>query len=152
MEHRKDLQNLNNRRAFLKDENRTKDVEKRKGKGFLTARENIENLCDSDSFVEYGSFIIAAQRTRRSLEDLIENTPTDGLIGGIGEVNGNYFDTGAAKCLVMSYDYMVLAGTQGLMNHRKTDRLLQIAQNSLLPIIFFWKAAVEDPEMLIFIL
>jgi len=41
--------------------------------------------------VEYGSLAIASQRARRDLLDLITNTPADGLIGGIGHVNGATF-------------------------------------------------------------
>lgn len=137
MTQRKDLQKLEQRKSFLKDTNRAAAVDKRHATGFLTARENIDNVCDDASFIEYGSFIIAGQRTRRSMEDLIEKTPGDGLIGGIGNVNGDYFSESSAKCLVMSYDYTVLAGTQGFRNHKKTDRLLEIAAKGCLPIIFF---------------
>ncbi len=145
MEKRKDLQNLQARKSFLEDANRPNEVSKRKEKGFLTARQNIENLCDAGSFLEYGSFLIAAQRTRRTVEDLIEKTPADGLITGIGEINGNYFEPEKAKCLVMCYDYTVLAGTQGAMNHKKTDRVLEIAKKSLLPVIFFLEGGGGRP-------
>lgn len=145
MDKRKDLENFEERKSFLKDENREKDVSKRKEKGFLTARENIENLCDEGSFLEYGSFLIAAQRTRRTIDDLIKNTPADGLIGGIGAINGSHFKPLQSKCLVLCYDYMVLAGTQGAMNHKKTDRLLEIAKASLLPIIFFLEGGGGRP-------
>lgn len=145
MDNRKDLQNFEERKSFLKDENRQKDVSKRKEKGFLTARENIENLCDEGSFIEYGSFLIAAQRTRRTIDDLIKNTPADGLIGGIGAINGSHFKPLQSKCLVLCYDYMVLAGTQGAMNHKKTDRILEIAKASLLPIIFFLEGGGGRP-------
>jgi acetyl-CoA carboxylase carboxyltransferase component len=145
MEKRKDLHHLEKRRSFLEDANRPVEVAKRKEKGFLTARENIENLCDAETFLEYGSFLIAAQRTRRTVEDLIEKTPADGLIGGIGEINGSHFEPSQAKCLVMSYDYTVLAGTQGAMNHKKTDRLLEIAKKSSLPIVFFLEGGGGRP-------
>ena len=53
-----------------------------------TARENIADLCDDGSFVEYGALAVAAQRQRRSAEDLMANTPADGLVGGLGTVGG----------------------------------------------------------------
>jgi acetyl-CoA carboxylase carboxyltransferase component len=137
MTKRKDLQSLEKRKSFLKDENRPKAVDSRHSKGYLTTRENINNLCDADTFLEYGSLVIAGQRSRRTLEDLIEKTPGDGLVAGIGEVNGEFFSEEKAKCLVMSYDYTVLAGTQGFRNHKKTDRLLEIALKGKLPIVFF---------------
>ena len=84
-------------------------------------RENVDDLVDPGSFVEYGPMVIAAQRRRRELDDLIRRTPADGLVGGIGTVNGH-------RTIVMSYDYTVLAGTQGLQNHRKKDRLFELAE------------------------
>ncbi|MFB4311357.1 carboxyl transferase domain-containing protein [Actinomadura sp. GTD37] len=105
-------------------------VAKRRARGRRTARENIGDLCDPGTFVEYGALAIAAQRQRRSLDDLIERTPADGMVCGIGDVGG-------AKAVVMSYDYTVLAGTQGHQNHRKTDRMLDIARRRRLPLVLF---------------
>ncbi len=134
---RKDLQDLQHRKSFLLDANRKKAVEKRYSKGGRTARENIAHLCDKDSFTEYGSLIVAAQRGRKSFQELIEQTPADGLITGIGAVNGKHFDEEECKCIVLSYDYTVLAGTQGAFNHKKTDRIIQIAKKAKKPILFF---------------
>ena len=55
-------------------------VNKRHALGLRTARENIADLCDEDSFIEYGALAIAAQRSRRSEADLIANTPADGMV------------------------------------------------------------------------
>lgn len=134
---RPDLAEMLQRQAFTKDKNRPQAIEKRRKYGQRTARENIDDLCDEGSFREYGSLIIAAQRRRRKLEDLIENTPADGLISGIGSVNELYFGKEKSQCLVMAYDYTVLAGTQGALNHKKMDRLLHIAQAWKIPIVLF---------------
>ncbi len=136
-EPRKDLQEFQKRKSFLLDENRPEAVAKRHKKGERTARENIEDLCDKDSFVEFGSMIVAAQRGRKTENELIEQTPADGLITGIASVNGKWFNTEDCKCIVMSYDYTVLAGTQGAFNHKKTDRMMQVAKQAKKPIIFF---------------
>lgn len=112
------------------DASRPEAVAKRHARGHRTARENIADLCDPGTFAEYGALAIAAQRQRRSLDDLIERTPADGMVCGIGDVNGE-------KAVVMSYDYMVLAGTQGHQNHRKTDRMLDIAHRRRLPLVLF---------------
>ena len=133
---RKDLEELNERKAFLYDENRPTAVEKRHAKGYRTARENITDLVDADSFVESASLIVAGQSRRRSKEDLIANTPADGLIGGIATVNGNLLSSGT-ETMVISYDYTVLAGTQGAFNHKKTYRLIQQARKLKLPIVLF---------------
>jgi acetyl-CoA carboxylase carboxyltransferase component len=37
----------------------------------------------------------------------------------------------------MSYDYTVLAGTQGMRNHLKKDRLFEIAERRRLPVVLF---------------
>ena len=73
------------------DEARPDAVARRRERGRRTARENVADLVDDGSFVEYGPLVIAAQRRRRDLDDLIANTPADGLVGGIGTVNGELF-------------------------------------------------------------
>ena len=134
---RPDLAELQQRRALTLDAARPDAVEKRHKLGFRTARENIADLCDPDSFYEYGAFTIAAQRSRRSMEDLIKRTPADGLVMGVGRVNGALFPDVDARCMVMAYDYTVLAGTQGYKNHQKKDRFLELAAESRLPVIAF---------------
>ena len=134
---RPDLAKLQRRDALLRDEQRPDAVAKRRKTGQRTARENVAAICDADSFIEYGGFTFAAQRARRSTEDLIHNTPADGMITGIGAVNGDLFGENKSHCAVLAYDYTVLAGTQGTMNHKKTDRILEIAEQQKLPVIFF---------------
>src|SRR6476661_5414074 len=108
-----DLAELHRRRELTEDAGRREAVDRRHASGGRTARENLDDLVDPGSFVEYGRFAIAAQRARRELGDLIERTPGDGLIGGTARVNGDLFAGEAAACAVLSYDYTVLAGTQG---------------------------------------
>jgi acetyl-CoA carboxylase carboxyltransferase component len=71
------------------------------------------------------------------MDDLISKTPADGLIAGIGSVNGSLFGEKKARCMVMAYDYTVLAGTQGYFNHKKMDRMLKLAHEQRLPLVFF---------------
>ncbi len=112
-------------------------MEKRQQKNQRTARANVEDLCDPGSFIEYGALAIAAQRTRRSVDDLIAKTPTDGMIAGVASVNGSLFPEDKARCMVLAYDYTVLAGTQGFFNHKKMDRMLKLAYEQRLPLVFF---------------
>ncbi len=134
---RSEMADLIKRNSFLLDENRPEAVERRHQKNQRTARENIQDLCDEGSFIEYGALAIAAQRQRRSTEELIAKTPADGMIAGIGTVNGNCIDEEKARCMVIAYDYTVLAGTQGFFNHKKMDRMLKLAHEQNLPLIFF---------------
>jgi acetyl-CoA carboxylase carboxyltransferase component/biotin carboxyl carrier protein len=134
---RPDLQEVLDRHAVGLDGNRPAAVAKRRATNQRTARENVADLCDGDSFVEYGAVVVAAQRRRRSEEDLITRTPADGLVGGIGTINAAQFGPEASRCVVASYDYTVLAGTQGNQNHRKKDRLFEVAEQWRLPVVLF---------------
>ena len=134
---RPDLAELIERHAMTLDENRPASVERRRKTNQRTARENIAQLVDDGSFVEYGSLAIAAQRRRRKVDDLIKNTPADGLISGVATVNADKFGAEAARCMVISYDYTVLAGTQGHMNHKKIDRMLRLTEQWRLPLVFY---------------
>ncbi|MBV9889596.1 MAG: biotin carboxylase [Rhizobacter sp.] len=134
---RADLAELRARAALLADASRPDAVAKRHALGLRTARENIADLCDPGSFVEYGGLAYAAQRRRRELEDLLRNTPADGMVTGIGTVNAASFGVERARTVVMAYDATVLAGTQGMRNHQKTDRLLAIAHAQRLPLVLF---------------
>jgi acetyl/propionyl-CoA carboxylase alpha subunit len=134
---RPDLAELIERKALLSDEARPEAVARRRRIAGRTARENVADLCDPGSFEEWGGFAIAAQRARRSVEDLVANTPGDGLVAGIGRVNGHLFPDDRSRCAVASYDYTVLAGTQGALNHRKKDRLFELAERLRLPVVLF---------------
>ena len=134
---RDDLTRYRERRRLTTDEARPEAVARRASKGQRTARANIADLVDEGSFVEYGSFAVAAQRQRRELDDLIRNTPADGLVGGIATVNTAEFGEDSARITVASYDYTVLAGTQGYLNHRKKDRLFTVAEQLRTPVVLF---------------
>jgi len=127
------------------DSARPEAVAKRHDRGKRTARENITDLCGGDSFIEYGALAIAAQRSRRSLDELKRETPADGMVTGIGRVNDDTFGPQHSRCVVMSYDYTVLAGTQGFQNHRKTDRMVAVAREQNLPVIFFTEGGGGRP-------
>ena len=127
---RADLAAVVARHAIGLDPARPEAVARRRRTGQRTTRENIADLCDPDSFVEFAPLAIAAQRRRRDVEDLIARTPADGLVGGIGRIEGR-------PVVVASYDYTVLAGTQGFQNHRKKDRLFELAERQRLPVVLF---------------
>ena len=127
---RPDLAEVRERHRTGLDEGRPEVTRRRHAAGRRTARENVGDLADPGSFTEYGALTIAAQRRRRPLDDLIARTPADGLVLGTATVGGQ-------PVAVMAYDYSVLAGTQGHMNHRKTDRLLELAARERLPLVIF---------------
>lgn len=134
---RPELQELLDRRALTKDDARPEAVERRHRRGGRTARENIADLVDEGTFTEYGSLIVAAQTARRTEEELQRISPADGVITGMGNVNGATFGDQASRCLVVAYDYTVFAGTQGLRGHQKKDRLFELAWEWRLPVVLF---------------
>jgi acetyl-CoA carboxylase carboxyltransferase component len=142
---RHDLGDVIERHRIGLDAARPEAVERRRAKNRRTARENVADLVDDGSFVEYGPLTIAAQSKRREHLDLITRTPADGMIGGIGTINGDLFEGRATKAIAMSYDYTVLAGTQGHRNHRKKDRLFEVAEQLRLPIVFFTEGGGGRP-------
>jgi len=136
-EPRGDLKRLQARWAQTRDEARPEAMARRHAAGMRSARENIADLCDEGSFIEYGALAVAAQSRRRSEEDLIAHTPADGMVTGIGSVDARRWGQQASRTVVMAYDATVLAGTQGARNHQKTDRLLGIALAQRLPVVLF---------------
>jgi acetyl-CoA carboxylase carboxyltransferase component len=129
-EERADLAEVLRRHEIGLDAARPDAVRRRRDTGHRTARENVADLCDDGTFTEYGALAVAAQRARRSLDELIDRTPADGLVAGVGDVNGR-------PAVVLAYDYTVLAGTQGAINHYKKDRMLELADRRRLPVVLF---------------
>lgn len=122
------LGEVRERQDAVLDEHRPEAVRRRHERGHRTVRENLAELCDPGTFVEYGALALAAQRRRRGLAELVERTPADGQVCGIGDVHGQ-------RCVVLAYDYTVLAGTQGILNHAKTDRMVRLAERHRLPVV-----------------
>jgi acetyl-CoA carboxylase carboxyltransferase component len=127
------------------DASRPEAVASRRARGYRTARENLEDLCDTGSFVEYGQLAVAAQRQRRSLDDLYKNTPADGVITGLATINAEQFGPAASQVAVAIYDYTVLAGTQGYFHHRKLDRILEVARREALPVVLYTEGGGGRP-------
>lgn len=137
---RADLDRVRAMHAHVSDAGRAEIVAKRHAKGKRTARENIADLCDPGSFLEYGPLVTAGRRYEDTPDDIdrrLIKTASDGLVMGIGRVNGDAFGPERSRCVAMSYDYTVLAGTQGHKNHVKTDRMLEVAHNARLPVVFY---------------
>ena len=142
---RPDLAEVLERQALTRDERRPEAVARRRRTGQRTARENVEDLVDPGSFIEYGGLVLAARRRRHPMDELVRRTPADGLVAGIGRVNGGLFGAERARCLVMAYDYTVLAGTQGKFNHHKKDRMFALAERWRLPMVFFTEGGGGRP-------
>jgi acetyl-CoA carboxylase carboxyltransferase component len=143
---RPELAELRERLHVTRDEGRPDAVAKRRKTGQRTTRENIADLVDDGSFVEYGALALAAQRQSRSIDDLIRVSPADGIVCGIGTVNGAQFGEEGARSMVLAYDYTVFAGTQGFVGHQKLDRMLALAAQWRLPIVLFAEGGGGRPN------
>jgi len=135
---RADLAEVERRRALTLDESREEAVARRHQRGGRTARENVADLLDPDTFIEYGQLALA-QGLRGTTDEILNYAPADGMVMGLGHVNGELFDHDEerTRCVVLAYDYTVLAGTQGGMNHRKQDRMLDVAAHLRAPVFYF---------------
>ena len=137
MQERPDYSKFIERLKMSEDETRVESTKKRHSKKYRTARENLNHLVDEDSFLEFGQFAVAAQRTRREKEDLILNTNADGVITGFCKINSDISKKMNTDAVAIVYDYSVLAGTQGLFHHQKLDRIFEKAKTYKLPIVIF---------------
>ncbi len=142
---RADLAEVRARQALTLDENRPDAVARRRKTGQRTARENLGDLFDDGSFREFAGLAIAAQRRRRTIEDLQVATPADGIVTGIGDVNGALFGPETSRCAALAYDYTVLAGTQGHFGHKKTDQILEFAEHWKLPVVWYTEGGGGRP-------
>ncbi|MFC4667591.1 carboxyl transferase domain-containing protein [Seohaeicola nanhaiensis] len=142
---RADLAALQERIALTLDASRPAAVERRRARGQRTARENVDDLCRGGRFHEYGQLVIAAQRRRRSLDDLQRNSPADGIVTGLGEINADLVGPARAQTAILAYDGTVMAGTQGFLGHHKTDRLFEVAEKNRLPVVFLTEGGGGRP-------
>ena len=137
---RPDVAEILHFKRLTSDEARDEATAKRHNAGKRTARENILDLCDEGSFFEYGPLTTATRYrddTKEQLEERIIKTAADAMVMGVGRVNGELVGVENARCIAMSYDYTVLAGTQGGKNHEKQDRMFGVAQKARLPVVLY---------------
>lgn len=127
------------------DEGRKELIAKRHERGYRSARENLNHLCDKDSFLEYGQFAVAAQRQRRDIDDLKKHTAADGIITGLATINADLFDEQSSRAVVIVNDYTVLAGTQGVFHHKKLDRALELAAELKRPVVMYTEGGGGRP-------
>lgn len=139
------LRQLNERIIATLDEGRKDIIAKRHQRAYRSARENVEDLCDSDSFLEYGQLAVAAQRRRREMDDLKVNTAADGIITGLATINADLFTAQSSRAMVIVNDYTVLAGTQGVFHHKKLDRALELAAQLKLPVVMYTEGGGGRP-------
>jgi len=122
MEMKEKAEELNRWRASTLDGARPDAVQRQKELGKITARARNDLLFDPGTFFEYGQLAEAP-----NIPD--KETPADGVIIGIGKVDGQ-------PVAVINYDFTVLGGSQGAVNHAKTDHIHKIAMEQAIPIVY----------------
>lgn len=142
---RPDLEENIKRHSYIYDENRQEAVKKRHSRGYRMPRVNIAELMDEGSFKEYWPLLVARQHRRHDMEALREQTPADGVVAGIGTINGDLVGEDDARAMVVHYDYTVLAGTQGGRNHYKQDRMFEMAHRFRIPVVLFGEGGGGRP-------
>ncbi len=133
---RPDLAEVERRRALTTDQARAEVVAIHHAKDRRTARENILDLCDPGTFVQYGPLGVG-QGLQGNVDELLGYAPSDGMVMGLGQINGEQFGLEKSRAVIMSYDYTVLAGTQGGLNHRMKDRMFETADKLRVPVVLF---------------
>lgn len=118
-------------RAAALDAARPEAVAKRHAAGRLTARESVDAFLDPGSFVEIGRVAKPAR------EDMAG--AADGVVMGHGLAHGR-------PVAVMAYDYTVHAGTQGYVNHLKTDRIYALAAANRWPVVTWLEGGGARPH------
>ena len=131
---RGDLAQVNERRTYTEDDFRAEKIARRHAKNQRSPHENIEHLFDG-TFREYGPLVTAGSWQKQQW--LRETTQADGLVMGVGSINGELVDQDRARAVVVHYDYMVVAGTQGGRGHYKQDRIYDLARRFRLPLVLF---------------
>lgn len=139
------LTDLQTQLAYSSDAMRPDAVRRRHKKGYRSARENLTDLCDKGSFIEYGQLAVAAQRDRKDAESLKIETPGDGVITGLATINSAEFGVHLSQVAVIVNDYSVLAGSQGYFHHKKIDRILDQAGKANLPVVMYTEGGGGRP-------
>ena len=134
---RGDLQEIIDRHAYTLDENRPEAVAKRRKRGYRMPRENIAQLIDEGSLLEYWPLIVAPEHQRYDEETLRKNTPADGLVAGTCTINAGLFGEEAARACIISHDYTVMAGTGSTRTGDKLKRMYDLCLRFTLPLVFF---------------
>ena len=122
MEMRDETEKLKLLKAATLDDARPLAVKKQQDLGKLTARKRQELLFDPGTFLEFGQLAQAINIREKE-------TPADGVIIGIGKVNGR-------RVALLNYDFTVFGGSQGALNHAKTDHIHKIALEQSIPIVY----------------
>lgn len=102
-----------------------KKAAERHSKGLLTARERLERFFDPGSFIEFGMYV---EHTCVDFGMDKKKYVTDGVITGIGSVNGR-------QVAAYSQDFMVGGGSLGIRHAEKIVAIQDYALENGIPVV-----------------
>jgi len=106
-------------------------IARQRSLGKLTVRERLELLFDPGTLLETG-LLGHQQSTSPQMQGKF--TPADGVVTGIGEINGR-------KTCVIAYDFTVMAGSMGMIGEFKAARMRELALRERIPIVWLIDSA-----------
>ena len=130
-----DMRGLVDELTERKDKNRAMGgadkVARQRSLGKLTVRERMELLFDPGTFMETG---LLGTHMSNSPQMQGKSTPADGVVTGIGEIDGR-------KTCVIAYDFTVMAGSMGMVGELKAGRIRELALRERIPIVWLIDSA-----------
>lgn len=125
------VEDLRKRREAAMQMGGADKVTRQHERGKLTCRERIDLLFDKGTFQEFG---IHATHQSASPQMAGKKTPADGVVTGMGKIDGRWVAAGA-------YDFTVLGGSIGQVNETKMSRLRELALRERVPIVWLIDSA-----------
>ena len=122
---------LNEKKAKFREMGGAERVKRQHDQNKLTARERIDLLFDAGTFVEFG---LLAHHQSQSPAMQGKFTPGDGVVTGVGDIDGR-------KACVIAYDFTVMAGSMGMVTEIKATRMRELALRERIPLIWLVDSA-----------
>ncbi|MFP5224494.1 MAG: acyl-CoA carboxylase subunit beta [Actinomycetota bacterium] len=106
-------------------------IERQHSLGKLTVRQRLDLLFDEGTFVEMG---LLGHHQSQSPQMQGKFTPADGVVCGVGQVNGR-------RTACIAYDFTVMAGSMGEVGEIKASRMRELSLKERIPIVWLIDSA-----------
>jgi acetyl-CoA carboxylase carboxyltransferase component len=122
---------LNEKKDKFREMGGAERVQRQHDSNKLTVRERLDLFFDEGTFVEHS---LLAHHQSQSPQMQGKHTPADGVVTGIGEVDGR-------KVAVIAYDFTVMAGSMGMVTELKATRMRELALRERIPLVWLIDSA-----------
>jgi methylmalonyl-CoA decarboxylase subunit alpha len=120
------VEELNRKRDQFREMGGPDRIQRQRHEGKLTARERLDLLFDPGTFSEL-SLLAHHQSSSPAMQGKF--TPADGVVTGVGRVEGR-------RVAVVAYDFTVMAGSMGMVGELKAGRVRELALRERIPIVW----------------